>query len=177
MPTEPSDLTTDLEYVYTTSTRIDRVLGTSGATQWSDHNDDGFADTSVYEDAIYWATCEIDLYCRGIYSPADMVNNSWVVYACTRLAAWKLCQNRGNSPPEALENEAQRLLQQLESIRMGDMQIPGLSQRADMRPVMVNRVVDRRYTRRTVRVDRATSTDSPTVLRQDRLQDYDYYTG
>lgn len=175
MPIEPSDLTTDLAYVYTTEDRIERLLGSLASLEWSDHDDNGVTDPKVMSDSIYQGTAEIELYCRGLYLPEDMVNNTWVVSVCTQLSALRLCHNRGNSPPEGLVAECERLRRLLESVRTGDMTIPGLAMRADMRPAMVNRVIDRRFKRRTVRVDRQTSTDSPTMLRQDRVNDGPWY--
>lgn len=175
MPIEPSDPTIDLTYVYTTSARLIRYLGSRGVEDWSSHDDTGIEDDTVVSDSIYQATAEINLYLLGLYNDSDLYKNSFVVDMATRLAACRLCSNRGNDLPQSLADECEKIIERLEKINAQHLTIPGVPLRADMRPTLSNRVIDRRYAQRSVRVERSTSTTSSTILRQDLVSGGPWY--
>lgn len=174
-PIEPSDQTTDLAYVYTTSLRISRLLGYFGLQQWTDHDNSGSPDDEVIRDAIWAATAEMDMFLAAIYDRAEMVDCALVVDWCTKLAAYRVCLNRGNEAPSGLVEEIKGIREHLLEIKKGMIQIPGMNPAFTWAPTMSNRVVTRNYARKSVRIDKQTSTIDQMDLNQHTYRSYNYY--
>ncbi len=161
-----------LATVYTSVAKVQRFMSHAFALMASDHEEDGEPNSDVIEDAINWATEEIDMYATQRYSESGLSGSELVSRWCTLLAAYFLSQTRGNPPPAAWEEMVKRLYDNLTKIASGTLKLPGVSLRADMRPTMSNVVIDRRYRRSKARVSQANSSDPTTELTQDVANDY-----
>ena len=160
-----------LSTTYCTQSDMERKLGAQAIIEWSDHNADTVADDDVVDDAINQATGEIDLACRQRYSQAGLATSELINRWATVLACYFLATNRGNPPPESLAAEFQRIMEKLQQVAEGLLQLPGVAMRNDMRPTHSNLRIDRRYIQSKIRVEKATSTDSPTTLKQNKIED------
>ena len=168
-----------LSTVFTTEAEIERRFGSQATEWWTDHSETAYdVVTDNLNDAINQATQELILTVGQRYSIASMNSYDLIRRYATTIAAYILCTTRGNSPPVSLENEYFRLMGTgnqrglLDKIGTGAVSIPDLAMRGDLRPTMSNRRIDRRYNEKVVRIDKQTSTDSPTTLKRDTLSDY-----
>jgi phage gp36-like protein len=158
--------------VYCTLDDMERKFSSSGVVEFADHDDDGTADTGVVDDAIQQATEEINLYAMQHYSAAGLASSSLINRWCTVLAVAFLCLNRGNPIPVAIQAEYERIMLNLERVRTGEMRLPGVAYRDDTRPTISNLEVDRRYRHNPIRVNGNSSTDAPSVVRRNMVEDY-----
>lgn len=159
MPTET------LSYTYTTQAEIERLFSAVGALRRADDDADGVAETSVWNDVIYEATDEVNLYLERWYEPEDMANNLWIRRQASWIGAHHLSQRRGN--PAIFQDAYDRATNLLEKVFMGQMQVPRLPQRSDLTPSMSNLAVDLSYVRKRIRVQQTISTGG-TSSRQDQ---------
>lgn len=109
---------------YCTVSDIQNRLSADGVTYRTDDTP-----PTTYGDVIDEASREIDLYCIQHYSETDMSTNRWVKHAAATIAAFLLCERRGNPPPVGIASKYERLIERLERIRLGQMRIPGLQPR------------------------------------------------
>ena len=145
---------------YCVQADIERLLSTQGVTNMADHDEDGFNDTSVVQDAIDEATGMIDLFCRGRYSSAGLATSLVIANWATSIAASALCELRGNTIPDSLNRKVTWIVEtMLPQIQSGQLNLPGLAFGNDLRPAMSNMAIDRRYARSIVRVTRVNSTN------------------
>ena len=138
---------------------------------FADHDASGAADTDVVEDCINQATEEIDLYARQQYTQTVLATSTLITRWCVVMSARFLAQRRGNTVPDSIEVEWQRIIEHLEAISLNTRQLPGLAKRDDLRPTWSNLKIDRRYRYSTVRVTKTNSSDAPTRLTQDTTTD------
>lgn len=161
--------------VYCTEAELQRYLSTQGVTDFADHDDDGNADTGVVDDCINQATEEIDLYARQRYTQAGLEASTLINRWAVTIAARFLCQRRGNVVPDVIEREWQRIADPdsglLARVAKGLIQLPGVELRGSIRPTISNLTVDRHYDYSTIRVTKTNSTNSPTLLTQDSVED------
>lgn len=157
--------------VYCTQAEMVRRFGSAGITAFSDHDGDDVIDTDVVEDAINQAAQEIELYATQRYSRAGLTASTLINRWAVTMACYFLCQNRGNPPPDSLAEEFTRIMEALAKVATGELQLPGVALRSDMRPTFDNLTVERRYQQAKVRVQKEVSSDAPTVL-QENLADY-----
>lgn len=160
---------------YCTAADVQRYLSTTGADLWADSELQGQPNPDVYDDVIEQASAEIDLYAQQRYSAASLATSSIISRWCTTIACYFLTIRRGNPPPESLAGEFLRLTDPdtgiLARIAKGLVQLPGLALRADLRPRMSNIKIDRRYVQSKQRVEKETSTDAETKLRQNLMEE------
>lgn len=160
-----------LSTVYTTATKVKRLMSATFADELADNDRDGMADDEVMNDAINAATEEIDAFAREQYTQAQIASSSLVGRWATKMAAAELCLQRGNPVPESWAAEVERIRDNLEKIRGGKYDLPGVPRRTKMYPTLSNLTVDRRYHRSTIRVTEANSSDAPSALEQDTTHD------
>ncbi len=155
-----------LSTVYTTTARIEQRMSALGLTNMTDHDEDGTRDTDVVEDAINWATVELDQYLWK-YSPSDLASDELVQMWATDLAVFRSFTNRGNPAPLSIQNEVDRIWSMLPLYADGQRQLRVSNHKQAMRPVISNLRVDRRFRRRVVRVVQETSPETTTTRRRD----------
>jgi phage gp36-like protein len=157
--------------VYCTEAEIERFLSTQGVVAHTDHDENGVADDDVIDDCINDAKAEIDLYCGQRYSEASLAGSHIVSRWAKVLATLFVCECRGNSPPESLQREADRIRVILERILSGEMSIPGVAFSSDLRPVFSNVTVDRRYRFGRIRSIQASSSNAQTRIVRHHVED------
>lgn len=165
-------------YRYSTLQEIEQHFGEQFVIDHTNHPPADASDEVLAN--LYWcieqASEEINVYAGQQYEiGAPMQNHPFIRHMATRLSAYYLAMSRANSVPEILMKERDRILEILEKLSTRAMTIPDLALRADMRPAMSNRRIDRRYRHNTVRKEHETSTDAPTVLEEDRLYEHGLY--
>lgn len=157
--------------VYCTEAEIVRFLSSNAVTDFADNDADGTADTGVVDDCINQATQEIDLYATQRYDQTGLATSTIINRWAVVMASMFLCHRRGNVVPDSIATEWERIQERLQQIAQGTLQLPGVSLRADLRPSFSNLDVDRRRRRSTIRVTPTNSTDAPTALTQDRINE------
>lgn len=156
---------------FTTHARMVRKLSQFGVTEWTDHNEVGEVDTTVENDAIYRATDEVLLHTDSRYDQESLAASRLVQAWATTIACYFLGFNRGMVPPDGLQIEFDMIMSDLRAVANGKFGLP-ITMRADLRPSMSNREVDRRFRRRTVRVVKESSTVDFSILPRDWAVDY-----
>ena len=145
---------------YCVQADIERLLSTQGVKDMADHDEDGFNDTGVVQDAIDEATGMIDLFCRGRYSSVGLATSLVIANWATTIAASALCELRGNTIPDSLTRKVTWIVEtMLPQVQAGHLNLPGLAFGNDLRPAMSNMTIDRRYVRSIARVTRVNSTN------------------
>lgn len=156
---------------YCTDEDIDRLLSSYGVASFADHDEDGSEDTGVVLDCREQASEEINLYTRQWYLVAGLSSSALITRWCTVMSAYFLSYRRGNPPPESLQIEFNRIVDDqdslLQRVHDGNMRLPGVALDYDARPSVSNVTIDRRFARSKIRVDERTSSDSPTTLSRD----------
>jgi len=136
---------------YCTVGDITRMLSSAGVSAFSDHNEDGVSDEGVIDDCIDQAAQEIDFALHERYDPDQLVQSPIITRWATTLAAYFLCQRRGNPVPEPIQREAERILfdddSALSEIRRGNRWLPGLEPNRGQSPSFANMTIDRRFRR------------------------------
>lgn len=153
---------------YTTLALMQRMFSPDGVLAFSDHDESGISDTDVVEDCIDQASAEVDLYCRGRYSESGLAGARIIQRWATVLAVAFLCERRGNPVPESIAKEAERILEKLQQIQEGKLDLPGVAFGNDLRPAFSNLAIDRRYRYSRVRVTTENSSNQvPKMPRHD----------
>lgn len=147
--------------LYATRADVASILSTAGIDVRIDDDDDGTVTPSPGEeafldDAILEATDVINVAGLHFYSAADMGESLWVRRRAAYLAAHFLSMRRGN--PGLFCERYEIIMDELEKLRTNQLHIPRLAKRADVLPAQSNLIIDRRFTRNKIRVDRETST-------------------
>jgi len=162
-----------------TQAEVERVLSTYGVLAFADHDGDGSEDDNVVEDCIQRASDEIHLYLHDRYDSAVLATVNLVRRWAAVGAACYLCQTRNNPPPESLDLQWQKLINNEEGlipkIGKGLQALPGVQLRYDSRPSFSNLRIDRRWPTSKTRVAVANSSDAPTSLNQDTAQEWSGY--
>ncbi len=153
-----------LTYTYTTQAEIERLISAAGASLRTDDDQDGSPESGVWQDVIDEATDTINFYCESHYEPVDLTDNLWVRRSATLIGAYLLCQRRGD--PGLYHDRYAKVIEMLEKVAFGRMQIPRLQTKEDFSPAASNLRVDHRFGTRKIRVQRQTSTGG-TSARQD----------
>lgn len=159
--------------LYCVQADIERLFSIYGVTAFSDHDEEGQTDTDVVDDCIDQATEEINRFAMQRYSAEGLATSTLINRWCTVLATVFLCQRRGNPVPESLQDEFARIMEALVAVATGAVGgiLPGVPLRGNLRPGMSNLQVDRRYRHSTVRRIHVNSTDTPSVLKENRLNE------
>lgn len=118
---------------------LDRLSQTGVLYQLDDDNDGAYeaADTALVMTCIDEVCVEIDAaLAPWIDVPRDAVGNEWLAVRCLDLAAERLCERKGQTPPDSIVNAARRTREWLELVRHGKnsengMRVPGLTYPTD----------------------------------------------
>jgi phage gp36-like protein len=160
--------------VLTTRARVERLVSAAAVDAFTDHAE---VDDDVVDDCIEQASGEMLMFLHDRYEESALEATALVNHWCSVWTARLLFIRRGNPVPESLQAEYERVVAYLEKISAGTMNIAGLTLRGDSRPTWSNLRVDRRYPQSKVRVSRNNSSDAPTTLSQDTLQELPVYDG
>lgn len=149
--------------VYCTADDIRDVLSAAGVTLSSDDSP-----PSTLGNAIAKAGNRIDLYLARFYEPADLAQSDLVKDWAATIAAYVLRTRRGNPAPESLQFALETVLGDLEEIKKGQNDIPGIARRKSYAPgLSVMRATQRPYPRAVVERSRGTTAGgSPAGYRQ-----------
>lgn len=154
----------------TTRNEIEQEIGADGMREWTDHDRLGTEVTKHINRAIDRATSEIMRTAGQRYSAAGMSANDEIRAWATILACFFLSKSRAMHPPDSLMEDVDYIREQLKAISKGDQTLPGVSLKSDLSPTITNRIIDRRFTYRTVR-KRPDSTGPPSTRREDDVID------
>ena len=119
---------------YCTATDIDNVLSSTGVDL---RTDDGTEATLVAE-VIEEADQEIEQAAHYLYTAASLATNVWVNHRAKDIAAFLLCERRGNPAPASLARKFDRAIELLEKVRIGGLLIPGAVMSKALAPTMSN---------------------------------------
>lgn len=156
----------------TSQAEMERRMSALGIERWSDHEGVSVADANIVNDCINWATTELELTVGQKYSREAMAGHELVRHWATILACYFLTTVRGMDPPASLLRQYEMILEQMERVASGERAIVDLAQREDFRPTVSNRQIDRRWRRRTVRVQTESSGGPTSKLSQRKTRDY-----
>lgn len=137
-------------YPLTSQSEIERVLSASGALQNVDDDENGTAETTVWDDIVDEATEIVHLYALKFYTSLVLYTSPWARRTTTRIGCHLATSRRGN--PSLYNDAYDRAIGFLEKVATGDLQIPGLPTRSNLSPAMSNYQIDNRYNLRKTRV-------------------------
>lgn len=156
---------------YCTQADIERLLSLEGVQSFGDMDQSGLEDDDVIADVIEQASDEITAKLYPLYAEAELATCRLVTRWATVLAAFYLCHRRGNTAPQSLHDDYQRIMEPkdglLAQVRDKRMVLPGLAQRSVNVPSFSNLEVDRRYRREKIRVIPTISSPIPSTIEQD----------
>lgn len=128
---------------YCSDADLDLRFGDEAIENWSDHDDSGTVDSDVVNTAINRAKAEMDLYLLQRYDEADLANLTIVNAWCVELAGYYLATTRGNPAPDDLMSSVELIFNKLSMIAGRGMDLQGIGESQDRRPVMSNRRITR----------------------------------
>jgi len=153
-----------LAYVYCTESDIQSLLSVDGETGSLDDDNDGSVNAveqGYLTQAINWASDRVNFFCLPRYAAVDLAN-SWLVNNWTVICAgYWLSTRRGNPPPGSFADLYEDALKDMEMIRTGQAQLPGIGLRTNAWPAWSNVRVDQLYALRKIRVEKPISEQSP----------------
>ena len=157
--------------VYCSVADVERILSAQGVESFGDHDGDGTADEDVIEDCINQACDELDMYLLQRYTQAGLLTSSLVNRWSAKVAVYFICCLRGNSPPESVQAEFNRILNEKNGLAVlaseGKPNLPGVPLAAWMAPTFANMRVTRAYGTRSIRRQPEISSNDPTTLPRD----------
>lgn len=161
---------TSLTYQYTDTDGIKAILSENGMNLRLDDSADGTVqagELAVLTDSIInEATDEVNGYLLRRYRAVNLMN-SWKVRRVTSvIACVMLCRRRGNSVPEDLMDEYDRVLDWLEAVHDNDKNVAGIQEIEATQPIMSNVSLDDRFRTRRLRVQRSISSRDPATIPQ-----------
>lgn len=149
-----------LSYTYCTQSDVEDFLSADGVESRLDDQDTGDQSSRMTQ-AINWATERINLYCLARYAASDLANSWLVLEWCGILAAHWLSCRRGNPAPGSIKDLVEQTYKDLEGIRSGEYQLPGVGLRTAAYPAWSNLRLDSLYALRKLRVERPISEKTP----------------
>jgi hypothetical protein len=156
-----------------TEADIATVLSYAGLDYRGDNDRDGLADSVVVANSIGRASDELQGELTGRYDMTSATSNRLVKAWCAVIAAFYVCQVRGNPVPEILQADFERITGRPDGLlaraRSGLFVIPGLDQTSNRAPTWHNLRIDRRYVTEKIRVIRSNSTPVQSKLEVDEL--------
>ena len=159
---------------YTTIARIKYRISADGYDLRLDDTSTGTA-ADIVAQVIADASDEIEFYCLGGYSAAQLATSGWVLKIATDIAVWMLCWRRLNGCPEGAQVMADAAFERLEAIAAGKLKIPGLTPNRQSVPVLSNlRPRVRPFPRVVVTPNNSTGSPAGYVRHEDRLDLPDY---
>lgn len=140
-----------LTHTYTDQDAIERLISEQG---FNLRMDDliGSNRSDYMTSLVADATELVNANCAQFYNTSDLANSWWVNIRATWVACYFLSQRRGNVPPASLAVRYKEILAELEEVRLGLIQIPGIPTSANMAPAMSNLIVDDSFNVRKLRV-------------------------
>lgn len=154
---------------YCTPADLDRFLSAEGVIAFADHDRDGLGDADVVDDAIVWASAQIDLYLLQRYHADDLAADRMIRHWCKIMACRFLCSHRGNGIPESIELEYQEITAAdglLKQVLKGVLRL-SVPRKVRDSATFSNLTVDRRYRHEKLRVVRQVSDNEPTKRERD----------
>lgn len=145
-----------LVYLYTSQKEIERIWSPKAAAVRLDDSRTGNTDVNLWNDIIFEATDTVNLYLQPFYNDIDLQNNLWVRRCASYIGCYLLSLHRGNPPQFKVQYE--RMVELLEKVQDGRMQIPRLPTNYDYTPGMSNYAIDDYYNINKVRVEPTIST-------------------
>ena len=89
-------------------------------------------------DVIVDACSQIDEYLFAQYDPIKLATNDWVRERAADIAAFLLCERRGNPVPPGIAAKFDRTTEKLERVRLGITCVPNLPMRKELATVLSN---------------------------------------
>jgi len=133
--------------------RTDDLAGDDIADWWEEHISDATLRVWMY----------IHLFNGDIHGLPDatLVNSYWIRRRATWIACYYISQRRGN--PSQFNERYLEIIEELEKVQLGLIQIPEIATSAKLIPAMDNLTVDNRHGLHKLRVQVPLSTDTPTA--------------
>ena len=133
---------------------------------------------TTYGDVLDEASREIDFYLLARYDGDLLATSDWVKHQCAVIAAFLLCERRGNPVPRGIAGKYERTIAKLEKIQTGtgNVGVPGIVERRTAVPTMSNvRIRLDPAPRTVVERNRSTTRNRPQdyVQHADRLEWFD----
>jgi hypothetical protein len=147
--------------LYTSQTEIERIWSANAVTL---RTDEIGSTTDYWDEVNEEATDIVNLYASIWYEESDMYSNRFVRRLATWIGCYLVSLRRGD--PGQYYAQYERVIDILEKIQKGILQIPRLGTRADITPALSNMRVDDRFSINKVRVQPSVSTGG-TSSRQD----------
>jgi hypothetical protein len=164
-----------LSYVYTSEDEISRLISAAG-TNLRVGDLTSTMLTDYWTELIAEATDAVNQYVLWTYEAADLADNRWVRARATWIGLVLLCRRRGNAVPESIMQRYDEIIEELQMVLAGRLQIPRLNTISDMTPAMSNLEVDNRYRTRKLRVNPNISVGSITGQQDVSLESsYDWF--
>lgn len=155
----------------TSHAEMERCFSSHGVTAFADHDRSGVRDDDVVDDCANEGSYEVLNYAGQRYSHTGLYGHVTSRQWATLIACRLLTIRRANPGLESFELEFARIMELLKLVPSGQYKLFGLGERGDLRPTWSNVQVDRRHRHSTIRVTRPNSSDAPTALTQDHLQE------
>lgn len=156
----------------TTKDQMERYLSLCGIIMFSDHERTGVEIDAVIDDCIRRASGELIGYIYPTYSVENIALSETVGEWATAISCFYLCKRRGNTPPESLYEDYDRIMGKPDGLvwdlRRGRFILPEIPKQDYGTPTFSNLTVDRRFRREKVRVTTANSSKVPTEIEQDK---------
>ena len=146
---------TSLSALYTSREEINRRYGSVGVK--SSTQDMTGADTvEFWVELTSEASDVVNTYCWVYYLPADLEDSRWVRSRATWIGCYLLSIRRGN--PGLFKMRYDEIIEELQAVAGGIIQIPELPTRGDFTPAMSNVRIEDGFRSTRVRVDQTSST-------------------
>lgn len=146
----------------TSRAEMQKIISARGIDLRLDDDDDGVISSGLDEEAsalnevIIEASDEAYMRLENMYKPADLADSLWVRRRVTYIALHMLSSRRGN--PKLYCDEFEKYIEQFERVIWDPtFQIPRVKKSHNFEPSVSNQIVDHRYTRTKLRVQRETS--------------------
>lgn len=140
---------------FSSSTLMQRMVGRKAYDNFLDDLNDGER-LSCVEDILLWVDDEIAIYTQEFYRDSDLSASKWVQNKATILALDMLSRRRANESPYA--DKVETIYEQLNGIKEGTFQIPGIKTLVTEAPCVRNHVINHNYPSRRNQLDRFNST-------------------
>jgi phage gp36-like protein len=151
-----------IDWTYCEGEDVINLLGFDGVEAFASHDERG--SDATLQDCVEQGADEINLCVLARYPAAAVKGNRLLKRWNSMLAAFFVCERRGNPVPASIAAECERIMARLEDVRIGKLRIPGVPMIGPNVPALSNLVVDRRYPRTQVRVVLQNSSNYPTKL-------------
>lgn len=101
--------------------------GPTAVNNWADQQNNGTEFNGTVSDAILWASGELYGRLGQQYAVTDLQSSDIVKRWCITLSSYYLSTTRGNPAPEAITNEYERVMAQINEVIDLWSSIPGIS--------------------------------------------------